>query len=273
MSVVTGAAGGMGRAIATRFAAAGDHLVLTDIDPDSLGAVAAELPGSPVSVAGDLTDPAVSGALADAVAAAGPLRAVAHTAGLSPTMAEWDRVLAVNLIGSVRVLDALDPFVGRGTAAVCVASQASHFVGEPDPALATVLADPLAPDFLAKAADAGVDDSGMAYAFSKWALRRLVVERAPAWGARGARITSLSPGIIGTAMGHQEMEQQEAMAMILDATPLGRIGTAEEIAAVIEFLCSDAASFVTGTDILVDGGSTEAFKAQLAGLAGGEHQA
>jgi NAD(P)-dependent dehydrogenase (short-subunit alcohol dehydrogenase family) len=103
----------------------------------------------------------------------------------------------------------------------------------------------------------------VAYGLSKWAVRRLVIQRAPAWGAEGARIVSLSPGIIDTPMGRQELEQQPMMAGIIDATPLGRTGTADEIAAVIEFLCSPGASFVTGTDLLVDGGSTEQVRASL----------
>mgnify|MGYP001819775070 CR=1 FL=1 len=262
VSLVTGATGGMGRACAHRFAALGDHVVVSDLDSDLVDELTAT-GASATAVAGDLTDPATTAPVATAVQAAGSLRAVAHTAGLSPTMADWGRILAVNLVASVRLLDALEPLVAEGTAAVCVASQAGHFIGAADDPVASALADPLADDLTNRAAAAGLDDPGMAYGWSKWALRRLVVERAPAWGARGGRILSLSPGIVDTPMGRRELAQQPAMAGIIEMTPLGRMGEADEIAAVVEFLWSPAASFVTGTDLLVDGGSTEQVRGTL----------
>jgi NAD(P)-dependent dehydrogenase (short-subunit alcohol dehydrogenase family) len=77
-----------------------------------------------------------------------------------------------------------------------------------------------------------------------------------AWAKRGARINSISPGLIDTNMGRLEAAHQEMMAVMLQKTPVGRWGTAEEIAQVAVFLCSEQASFVTGIDILVDGGMT-----------------
>jgi len=89
-------------------------------------------------------------------------------------------------------------------------------------------------------------------------VQRLAVARAPAWGARDARLVSLSPGVIDTEMGRSELAAQTAaMESIIAATPVGkRMGRAAEIASVVAFLCSDAASFVSGVDLLVDGGST-----------------
>jgi NAD(P)-dependent dehydrogenase (short-subunit alcohol dehydrogenase family) len=97
-----------------------------------------------------------------------------------------------------------------------------------------------------------------AYALSKWGVQRLVVAQAPAWGRRGARLLSLSPGIVDTGMGREELAAHgDAMKTIMEKTPVGqRMGRPEELAAVIAFLCSDAASFVSGVDWLVDGGST-----------------
>jgi NAD(P)-dependent dehydrogenase (short-subunit alcohol dehydrogenase family) len=87
---------------------------------------------------------------------------------------------------------------------------------------------------------------------------RLAEREAVPWGALGGRVVSLSPGIIDTGMGQQEFAAQPMMAVMVEKTPLGRMGTDDEIASVVEFLCSDAASFITGSDILVDGGSTAA---------------
>jgi NAD(P)-dependent dehydrogenase (short-subunit alcohol dehydrogenase family) len=75
------------------------------------------------------------------------------------------------------------------------------------------------------------------------------------WGPLGGRVVSLSPGLIDTPMGRQEFAQQPIMQDILDATPLGRQGSADEVAAVVAFLLSDDASFVSGIDVLVDGAS------------------
>ena len=257
VSVVTGGAGGMGVACARRFVAHGDAVVLVDLDVERTRAAADEIGGDIVSLGLDLTDPAAGGRIAEVVADRGVLRSVAHTAGLSPTMADPARILEVNLVATWRLLDALDPLVGDGTAAVLIASQAGHFMGGTDPALVALVSDPLAEGFAAAAVAAGIDDPGLAYGWSKWAVRGEAIRRAPAWGARGARIVSLSPGIIDTAMGRQEMANQPMMPTIVEMTPLGRQGTADEIAAAVEFVCSPAASFITGTDLLVDGGSTE----------------
>jgi NAD(P)-dependent dehydrogenase (short-subunit alcohol dehydrogenase family) len=96
----------------------------------------------------------------------------------------------------------------------------------------------------------------MAYAWAKRGVQRLVAREAVALGPVGARINAISPGITDTPMGRREYEQQPVMKMLADNTPLGRLGRPVELAAVAAFLCSDEASFVTGADILVDGGAT-----------------
>ncbi len=266
--LVTGAARGMGAAITRRFAAHGP-VVAVDTRAEVLAATVDGLRASGADVrpvVGDLTQDDARQAVLEALRAADlPLGGLALAAGLSPTMADWRRIVDVNLVATADLLQAVDPLVTESTAAVLVASQAGHLLGAPNPAVQAVLDQPRAADFwdrLVAASQGVVEANG--YGWSKRGVHRLAVTPAPSWGARGARIVSLSPGIIDTPMGRQEYEQQPLMAHMVDSTPLctpgsggkGRMGTADEIAKVVEFLCSDGASFVTGIDLLVDGGAT-----------------
>src|SRR5207247_11264664 len=107
---------------------------------------------------------------------------------------------------------------------------------------------------------ARVDDSGLAYAWAKHGVIRAAARAALTWGRRGGRVNSVSPGLIDTGMGRQEFEAQPFMQVMLDNTPLGRLGEADEVAAVVAFLVSDDASFISGVDILVDGGGLEGLR-------------
>lgn len=257
--LITGGAGGMGIACAARMGAGGDSILLTDLSTAALEEAKRALARSGVEAscfACDLADARSGEAMAAALREGPPLGALVHTAGLSPVMADWRKIIEVDLVGTARVLEAAFPFMDAGGAAVCIASMAGHLLPA-DPAVAALLAEPLAPDLLDRL-DAlpgrPLADPGIAYAHAKRAVRALVARSARAWGARGARIVSLSPGMITTPMGNLEFEKQPAMKVLLDETPLGRLGKAEEIAKVVAFLCSPEASFVTGCDLLVDGG-------------------
>lgn len=194
----------------------------------------------------DLTDPASITALADTVDA---LDALIVTAGVSPSMADAATILEVDLVGMARVLDTFDPLVGDGTVVVCVASMAGHLL-VPPPEIVDVLDAPLDRD----AVVALSDDPAGAYVLAKYGVLRLVRRKAVAWGRRGARVLSVSPGIIATPMGERELASDNGTAELAADVPLGRIGRPEEVAALIALLCSPAASYITGTDVLVDGG-------------------
>ncbi|HEY8545242.1 MAG TPA: SDR family oxidoreductase [Acidimicrobiales bacterium] len=269
VDVVVGAAAGMGAAVARRLAASGaaatgGRLLLADIDADGAGRLAGELGENrgdgveahrcDLASADDLT------ALAEAVAP-DRLRTLVATAGLSPTMAPGRRIVEVDLVGPARLVATFAPLATTGTVAVLFASMAAHLV-PPDPGIDAALDAPLAPTLLDDLAAAGapVDDPGAAYAYAKRGVRRLVEREAAAWGRRGARLLSLSPGIVDTAMGRQEHEGQPLMAAMVAGSPLGRMLTVDEVAPVVDFLVSDAAAAMTGTDVLVDGGAVAALR-------------
>lgn len=256
--VITGGAGGMGSAIA-EVLGQDDTVLLADIDEAALEATEASLRDAGVAdihwQPTDITDPDAVATLAEEAASVGSLASLVHTAGLSPTMDDAERIAEVNLVGTSYLLDSFIDIAEEGTVAVCFASMAGYNIPRTG-SYTAVLRDPLADGVAADIARIVGGNSGGAYALSKLGVQLLVEDQVQTWADRGARIVSLSPGIIDTPMGRQEAEQQEQMARMLKQTPLGRQGTPEDIASVVEFLVSDGGSYVTGADVLVDGGTT-----------------
>lgn len=207
----------------------------------------------------DVTDRDAVARLANAAARAGAFGCLVHVVGLSPSMGDPASILRVNLLGALLVADAFVELAEAGTAAVFVSSVAAHFSG-PSAGLIDAIDEPLSADFVDRVqrAAGGELTSALAYQLSKFGLIRACQRRAPSWGRRGARILSLSPGLIASPQGARESVAQPGRRGLVDLTPLQREGTLEEIADVMDFLVSDQGSFITGTDVLVDGGLTAA---------------
>jgi NAD(P)-dependent dehydrogenase (short-subunit alcohol dehydrogenase family) len=256
VALVVGAGGGMGRAVARRLAER-HRVLLADRDPEAVRAVAAAIAaegGHAVPVVCEVTDPDSVAALAVRCASEGALRAVAHVVGLSPAAGDPRLIMAVNLVGTARVLDALTPLMAPGGAAVVVSSMAAHLAGVA-PEVSAVLAEPLAPDLLDRwVAAVGEPTAADAYQHSKVGELHLVRRSAVRFAGHGARIVSLSPGMIHTPMGAAEFAANPHKYALFQRTPLAREGSLTEICDALEFLCSARASFITGTDLLVDGG-------------------
>jgi len=262
--VVTGA-GDMGQAVVRRLGG-GSSVVLADVNKEHLTTVVESLRRDSYSVHPVRTDVSSAddvAALATVAAGLGPVRTLVHTAGLSPTQATARQIVAVDFVGTARMLDAFEPHVRPGTVAVCIASMAATFatLADTEHLLATTPTDQL--PSLAML-DPSTLDPGMAYVVAKRAVQVRVEAAALAWGERGGRVVSLSPGIIATAQGNLELEGQsgDGMRAMIAMSALKRLGTPDDIAAVIEFLVSPAASLITGTDILVDGGIVAAIHRQ-----------
>jgi NAD(P)-dependent dehydrogenase (short-subunit alcohol dehydrogenase family) len=274
-AVITGATGGMGQACARRFGGSMD-LVLAGRTEDKLAALASVLERDgyivAATIAGDLGR-TTARRIAEAAAAGGGLGALVHTAAVSQAMAEWDEILRVDWIGTVELLNAVEPILRPGSAGILIASMAGHLVPSIG-AVEQLLDDPFSPDFLPAMGDAiaafarteGRTTSQIAYGFAKRAVMRVCEQRAPCWAERGARINSISPGVIYTSMGRTEVAQNPFAADVLSTVPVGRWGQPSDIAEAAWFLAGNEAGFISGTDLRVDGGVTTLMISKLEAL-------
>jgi NAD(P)-dependent dehydrogenase (short-subunit alcohol dehydrogenase family) len=256
LALVVGACGGMGQACARRLAQR-YRVVLADRDARGLERLAHQfgeegMAALPLNC--DVTSDASVAALVAAIAAQGQLSALAYVVGLSPVCGDWRAIQAVNLIGAQRVADAVLPLMQRG-AAVFISSLAAHAPLD-IAALHPLLDDPRQSGFIDKLAQAldGDIDPQRSYLISKYALNRMCRRLARSWGLAGNRIVSLSPGLIATPMGEREFSASPQKWELLKRTPLQRQGGLQEVCDALEFLLSEHASFISGTDLLVDGG-------------------
>jgi NAD(P)-dependent dehydrogenase (short-subunit alcohol dehydrogenase family) len=259
--------GGMGHAIARRLGA-GKTVLLADNNAAALTSVAKALSADGHQVHSrevDVSSPESVRTLAEHAASLGVVTQVAHTAGLSPSQASSEAILAVDLLGTALVLEEFGGVIAEGGAGVVVASMAGHvfppLTAEQERALAhTPAQELLGLDFVSAQKTAA---PGIAYGIAKQANHIRIRAASAQWGRRGARINSISPGIISTPLGQQELASPvgDGMRAMIAASATGRLGTPDDIASATAFLLGPDASFITGIDLLVDGGVIAAIKA------------
>lgn len=237
VAVVTGAAKGIGRAIAERLAEAGATVIATDVDIAALSEMMHGIQGEHwLSMELDVGDPAGVNAVAErAVHDLGGLDIWVNNAGIFPAsaldpvetgMAEFERVMHVNLTGTYLGVQACAHFMRRGGVILNIDSTA------------------------------GFEGAG-AYSASKWAVRGMTKGLAPVFGPKGIRVVAIAPTLIETP-GIEELRESPAGELLehfVDQIPLGRVGVPDDIAKTALFLVSDAASFITGITVPVDGGA------------------
>ena len=264
VNVVIGA-GLIGQAIARRVST-GKHVLLADLRQENVDAAAKVLSDAGFTVSTAIVD--VSSrksvhALVETAMAIGTITGVIHAAGVSPTQASPETILKVDLYGTALVLEEFGNVIARGGAGVVIASQSGHrlpaLTPEQDKALATTPADELLA--LPMLQPDQVTDPLHAYQVSKRGNSLRVMAEAVRWGKRGARVNTISPGIICTPLAKEELAgpRGPGYRRMLELSSAGRIGTPDEVGTVGALLIGPDGGFITGSDFLMDGGVTASY--------------
>ncbi|AWY44517.1 SDR family NAD(P)-dependent oxidoreductase [Pseudomonas putida] len=263
--IVVIGAGSIGQAIARRVSA-GKHVLLADLKQENADAAAKVLfdAGFEVSTAVvDVASRASVQALVQTATAIGEITGVIHAAGVSPSQAPVATILRVDLYGTAIVLEEFGSVIAEGGSAIVIASQSGHRLpalsSEQNKALATTPVDDLLA--LPMLAPDQVTDPLHAYQISKRGNSLRVMAQAVRWGKRGARVNTISPGIIFTPLARDELSgpRGEGYRRMIDLCPAGRGGTPDEVAALGALLMGPEGTFITGSDFLMDGGVTAAY--------------
>jgi len=263
--IVVIGAGSIGQAIARRVSA-GKRVLLADLRQDNADAAAQVMKDAGFSVSTATVDvskrASVHGLVQKAVAL-GNIAGVIHAAGVSPTQASPAAILAVDLYGTALVLEEFGNVIAQGGAGVVIASQSGHRLGaltaEQDKALATTATDTLLDLPMLQAEQ--VKDSLHAYQLSKRGNSLRVMAEAVKWGKRGARLNTISPGIIITPLANDELSGPRGAGYrrMIELCPVGRAGTPDEVGTVGALLMGPEGAFITGSDFLMDGGVTASY--------------
>jgi NAD(P)-dependent dehydrogenase (short-subunit alcohol dehydrogenase family) len=264
VNVVIGA-GLIGQAIVRRVSA-GKHVLLADIRLENADAAAKILSDAGFDVTTamvDVSSRASVHALVETASALGEVSGVIHAAGVSPSQASPETILKVDLYGTALVLEEFGNVIARGGSCVVIASMSGHrlpsLTAEQDKALATTPTDELLALPMLKLDK--VTDPLNAYQISKRGNSLRVMAEAVRWGKRGARVNTISPGIIITPLANDELKGPRGAGYrhMMEMSAAGRAGTPDEVGTVGALLMGADGAFITGSDFLMDGGVTAAY--------------
>jgi NAD(P)-dependent dehydrogenase (short-subunit alcohol dehydrogenase family) len=257
--------GSIGQAIARRVGSS-KRILLADLRQEAADGAAKIMRDAGFEVTTaivDVSSRASVHALVENAAALGAVTGVVHAAGVSPSQASPATILAVDLYGTALLLEAFGNVIAHGGAGVVIASQSGHRLGALSPdqnsALATTPADQLLS--LGFLQPDQVKDSLHAYQLAKRGNSLRVMAEAVRWGKRGARLNTISPGIIITPLANDELTgpRGEGYRRMIELCPVGRAGTPDEVATLGAILLGSDGAFITGSDFLMDGGVTAAY--------------
>lgn len=261
--VVLVGSGSIGQAIARRVGA-GKHIVLGDLKIEAADAVAKILSDAGFetsTVAVDISSRESILNLVEHSQKFGAVKNLINAAGVSPSQAPVELILKVDLYGTAVLLEEFGKIIADGGSGVIISSQSGHrlhaLTEEQNFQLATSPTEKLLEiDFIKE-----ITDTLKAYQYSKRCNVLRVMYEATNWGKRGATINSISPGIIITPLAADELKgpRGEGYRNMLKASPAGRAGTPDEVGDLAEFLMSSRGRFISGADILIDGGTTASY--------------
>lgn len=262
--ILTGA-GQIGMAIARRMGT-GMKIIIGDKRKENADAIADTMNKAgydTVPVEMDLSSRDSILSLIDKALQMGDIRMLVNAAGVSPSQASIETILHVDLYGTAVLLEEVGKVIARGGTGVTIASQSGHRM----PALGTEIDEQLATtpteDLLKLDVlqPSNIRDTLHAYQLAKRCNVKRVMAESVRWGERGARINSISPGIIVTPLAIDEFNgpRGDFYKNMFVKCPAGRPGTADEVANIAELLMSDKGAFITGADFLADGGATASY--------------
>ncbi len=261
--VVLVGTGSIGLAIARRVSV-GKHLVLADYSEKNAQAAAELLENAGFEVSVTKTDLGSKESVLELVKYAtskGEVVNLINAAGVSPSQAPVEHILQVDMYGTSVLLEEFGKVIGEGGSGVVISSQSGHRLGaipqEQSDALAMTPTDKLLSLPFVK----DINDTLKAYQYSKRCNVLRVAFEACRWAKRGATVNSISPGIIITPLANDELKgpRGEGYRKMISGMPAHRAGTSDEVGDLAEFLMSSRGRFITGADILIDGGCTASY--------------
>lgn len=259
ISVVTGATSGIGEAVAYILGKKYE-LLITSSNKSRLENTLKKLRNNGISANGivcDISNRDDVQMLARESEKLGDIINIVNAAGVAPARFDVKRVIEIDALGTAYIIEEFYPIMKEGSVLLNISSTAPLAVPSFIPPIEILRMDPFTPEFLDKLLNecnkySGKSAGGMAYMFSKWFVKDYTARNATRFGKKGIRILSVAPGNIMTPMYYNDAK--ETSDSMLDKTPLGRHGYPEEVAKLIAFLVSDKASFMTGVDVICDGG-------------------